>query len=101
MSRKPGIAKRWLERNLSDCYPKDFITSGGRKFKIPQFYDAIYDEIDHDALEKVKRRRMLAARERNAEFTGPRRRAARVIAEQTNSNLVREFENDSENVLSL
>jgi len=101
MSRKPGLAKRWLEKNLSDVYPKDFITSGGRKFKIPQFYDSIYDEIDHEALEKIKRRRLHAGRERNAEFIGPRRRAARVIAEQTNSNLVREFENGFEDVLCL
>lgn len=57
MSRNPGIARDWIKNNLSDAYPKDFVTSKGKKFKVPKYYDAIYDQCYPEALEQIKLKR--------------------------------------------
>lgn len=55
MSRRPGIAREWIEKFYSDVYPKDFITfNNGLKLNPPKYYDRIYDMIDHNEMERIK-----------------------------------------------
>jgi len=61
MSRRPGIGKRWFELYNSDLFPKDFVTFSGKKFKIPAYYDKIYDSWDPTAFSEIKLKRKLAA----------------------------------------
>ena len=39
MSKKPGLGKRWIERNFEDVYPADQIVIDGHEYPPPTFYD--------------------------------------------------------------
>ncbi len=101
MSRRPGIGKRWFDRFSSDVFPKDFITSGGRQFKTPKFYDNIYDELEPRKFAAVKQKRKVASLKNAADKTCRRLRDRAVVASKANDVLVREFENGSEDVHDL
>lgn len=43
MSRNPAIGKRWFQQFKHDIYPDDtVIYAGGRKAKVPAYYDKLY-----------------------------------------------------------
>ncbi|AXL14688.1 replication initiator protein [Microviridae sp.] len=46
MSRRPGIAKGWLDKYGGDVYPDDFVIMNGKKMKPPKYYDNQF-EIEH------------------------------------------------------
>ena len=59
MSRRPGIASRWLAQHHTDIYPSDFVTHKGSKHSLPIYYDKQYElltqeipEIMQDILKK-------------------------------------------------
>lgn len=58
MSRRPGLARDYIKRNLNSVYPKDFCTIGGKEYKTPRYYDQIYDEMRPGALQEIKERRV-------------------------------------------
>lgn len=72
MSLKPAIGKTWYEAYKTDCYPSDFISHKGRKFRVPKYYDTLLHQADPEELEKLKAIRKEKARERHEENT-PRR----------------------------
>lgn len=77
MSRRPGIAKDWIIKYLTDVYPEDnIIMRNGLKLKPPKYYDSIYDEIDHESLDKIKRKRKIEQNKRE-EDNSPKRLAQR------------------------
>jgi hypothetical protein len=43
MSRRPGIASRWLAKHHTDIYPSDFVTHKGKKHSLPKYYDNQYE----------------------------------------------------------
>lgn len=58
MSRRPGIAKEWIEKYRGDVYPNDFVVIRDNiKCRPPRYYDKIYDDIDGN-LDYVKNKRM-------------------------------------------
>ena len=57
MSLKPAIGKKWLEDHYLDCYPKDFVTHAGVKFRPPRYYDKYFEELDPEGMKAVKARR--------------------------------------------
>lgn len=57
MSRRPGIGYNWFKEYFSDLYPKDFITVDGKKFKVPEYYDRLYDCNKPDDMLEVKKKR--------------------------------------------
>ena len=57
MSLKPGIGHAWFEKHGHDCYPKDFLTIEGKKFKTPAYYDRLYGEQEPQKMDEVKERR--------------------------------------------
>lgn len=57
MSRMPGIGKKWIEKYLSDVYPKDFLTINGIKFQPPLYYDNYYKQVNPEGYQKLKQRR--------------------------------------------
>jgi len=61
MSRRPGIGQAWFEGHKGDCYPKDFVTHNSFKFKIPSYYDAIYDNEDPDLIRQLRLKRKVKA----------------------------------------
>lgn len=59
MSRRPGIGRPWLDKYMSDVYPHDFIIhSLGKKARPSRYYDSIYDKINSQDMEKIKKLRL-------------------------------------------
>lgn len=62
MSLRPGIGAGWLSRFRSDVFPCDYVVSeGGRKDRVPKYYDKLNERHDADQLERVKAARALSA----------------------------------------
>jgi hypothetical protein len=61
MSRMPGIGKAWLEKYMSDVYPKDYFHINGKKHSPPRFYDSILQRIDNEQYENLKKERRIKA----------------------------------------
>ncbi len=57
MSRAPGIGGPWIEKYMSDVYPKDFFTMRGIKMRPNRFYDERYRKRYPDQYEKLKEKR--------------------------------------------
>lgn len=54
-SRRPGIAREWINKFYSDVYPKDFITfNKGLKLRPPRYYDKVFDVIDSEMMNEIK-----------------------------------------------
>jgi len=62
MSRRPGIAKGWLERFRSDVYPSDFVVLREKKMKPPKYYDRQFEIEYPKDYAKVMLRRKLKGR---------------------------------------
>lgn len=54
MSRKPGIAKPWLDKYKDDVYPHDYVVMNNKKLKPPKFYDAKFEENHPEILLDIK-----------------------------------------------
>lgn len=68
--RKPdgGIGCRWLTMRASDCYPKGFVTVDGMKYKVPAYYDRLYEAVNPEMVVRVKyaRRRRVVSKKDDA-----------------------------------
>ena len=73
MSLKPAIGKEWFNTYKTDCYPSDYITNKGKKFRVPRYYDKLIPESE---LKIYKERRKQKAWEWAHENT-PKRLQAR------------------------
>lgn len=62
ISRRPGIAYKWLEQYWTDVYPKDYFTIKGIKHRPPRYYDdqlfkkspRTYYKLKYERSKKVK-----------------------------------------------
>lgn len=63
MSLKPAIGKEWLQQYHGDIYnaDKDTVIIKGRKLRPPKYYDKIYDTIDNDRMQHIKKLRVTNA----------------------------------------
>lgn len=83
MSRNPGIGSAWFDKYNSSVYPHDRViaTRGDSNYpsRPPRYYDKLLQELDPNALERVKEKRQ--ERKPNADAQHPRRlRAGEKIA---------------------
>lgn len=92
MSLKPAIGRTWYEAYKTDCYPSDFISNKGKKFRVPRYYDELLNQEDPEQLQKLKRQRVIQARKRHADNTPKRLRARETCAEAMLKNLTRPIE---------
>lgn len=72
MSRRPGIGRGWIDKFLSDVYPRDYAVVNGVKCRPPRFYDGVYEVVDAKLLARVKGRRVRRARRFEHENTTAR-----------------------------
>ncbi len=93
-SRRPGLGRDWILRNLSDVYPADGLHIQGRAFKTPRFYDKLYEEVAPEEYETLKRKRLTAAKENAKADNYQRRKSKRIIAEKNNKRLCRSLEDE-------
>lgn len=61
MSLNPAVGKRWLERYMSDVFPRDFVIVNGVKVKPPKYYDTIFEDIDPGRFSEIVAQRELDA----------------------------------------
>lgn len=58
MSRRPGIAREWIEQFKDDVYPHDYVVLlNGVKCKPPRYYDNIYDLTNSEDMLLIKSNR--------------------------------------------
>ena len=69
MSRRPAIGLRWIEKYLTDVYPKDYFTIEGIKYRPPRFYDTILEKRKPKMWEQVKLKRKDYAGKRGLEIS--------------------------------
>jgi hypothetical protein len=72
MSRRPGIASRWLAKHHSDIYPSDFVTHKGKKQSLPKYYDTQYEILTQDnpeTMENILKKRSAKMRKLRHLFT--------------------------------
>lgn len=86
MSLKPAIGREWFETYRGDCFPKDFITHNGRKFRVPRYYDTLLQD---NELEEIKARRKEQATQWLANNTTTRLRTRERVAQARTKNLTR------------
>lgn len=67
MSRRPGIAKGWIEKYMQSTYDNDRIIINGKQCRPPRYYDGQFELTKPDELArlKAKRRKKSAAHEEN------------------------------------
>jgi len=56
-SMAPGVGRPWLDKNMSDVYPDDFLVMNGKTFKPPLYYDRRFEIEFPEEFAKVKERR--------------------------------------------
>ncbi len=57
MSKRPAIARKWIERYWTDIYPRDRVILNGRETKPPRYYDKFMDKHQPDIMETVRNKR--------------------------------------------
>lgn len=93
MSRRPGLARGWIENNAPDVYPSDYIViRDSIKCKPPRYYDNIYDIVDHDQMEQIKQNRRDKAKKLAVENTPERLEIKEQVIQQRFKKLKRSFE---------
>lgn len=58
-----GIGYSWFMKYWTDCFPKDYVTYQGKKYKIPKYYDGLLRRFNREMFEEVKAKRKEAIRE--------------------------------------
>jgi len=57
MSRRPGLGRDWIEKYLTDVYPKDYMTLKGKIMKPLRYYDSVYEKLQPQNFLKLKEKR--------------------------------------------
>lgn len=92
MSLRPAIGRTWFEKYRSDCYPKDFITHEGKKFRVPRYYDKLLEADDPTRLDQLKLQRRQKAWQWESEQTKERLRSREQCALARTKRLIRPIE---------
>lgn len=75
MSRRPGLAARWLDKYSSDVFPSDEVIVNGRQFKPPLYYMRDLEVFNPKLAEDLKVKRKAFADLRPEENSVRRRKA--------------------------
>lgn len=69
ISTKPAIGAEFAKKYIKDIYPDDFVFFKKQKLKPPLYYDKIYDTLDPEGFQKIKKARVDRAKERSEDYT--------------------------------
>lgn len=92
MSRRPGIARGWIDKNPGDVYPKDFVTLNGKVFRPPKYYDRVYELAAPSDFAKLKAQRVSNALDHADDNTFERLKTKERLAHLNLQKLERSFE---------
>jgi len=88
MSRRPAIAKQWLQKYTSDVYPQDYVVIRGKKSKPSKYYDKQLELTNPKEYETIKAERVFKNRG-NPNNATERLEAGEIIVMQKLSMLTR------------
>ena len=93
MSNRPGIGAEWFARfGVQDtAISGDFVTIGGRRYRVPRYYHKLLEEVEPDLAEDVRAGRKDAAKLREEHYSRLAERHR--IFDRKISKLHRGFEN--------
>ena len=97
-SRKPGIARDWIEEYMNDVFPVDkVILANNIMMRPPRYFDAVFKEYDDEAFEKIRDQRKARAKnlEKKGELTRQRLKVKEQCKLMQTDKLKRGFESDS------
>lgn len=96
MSLKPGIGRPWLDKYLTDVYPRDYVVVNGVKTKPPAYYDKIFEKLNPDDFDEIRIKREFdmaqMVRLDAKEFWPDRMNVKKQVKLAQTSNLKRDFE---------
>ena len=93
MSRKPGIGADWYDKCWSDIYPSGFaILPGGKKCKLPKFYDSRFELDNFIQFATMKGVRLARAQE-DPNNTKRRLQDREAVKLSKSKSLIRGYEN--------
>lgn len=92
MSRRPGIARDFIDKYMDDVYPHDFVVVNGKKMRPPRYYDSVLKTERPYTFDDIKYKRALEA-EKHLDNNTPERLTVReLVMEQAISLLPRNKE---------
>ena len=95
MSRRPGIAKNWVDKyHATDVAHDDQVILNGKAFRPPRYYDQQFEIADPDAWLKIKAARIRKGKEKPEEKTPARRKVKAKIRDQKLKQLKRKLDDD-------
>lgn len=95
MSRRPGIAKNWLNKFIGDVYPSDEVIIRNRKLKPPKYYDSQFEVLDPIEMLRIKEKRIANGKKRAEDSTSQRLQTREEIQLEKFSRLKRSYESDT------
>jgi len=81
MSRRPGIGRGWLDKYMSDVFPRDEVVVNGTKCRPPRFYDGVYEVVEPKLMARLRGRRVRRGKANSANATPARLRVRETIAQ--------------------
>lgn len=57
VSRRPGIGKRWYEKNKQHIYKQDTVFERGMQMRPPKYFDSLFEKDNPDGFLRVKQKR--------------------------------------------
>lgn len=79
-SNRPGIGARWLEKYMSQTYPRDYVVINGKEVKPPRYYDKLFEEQNPQSMEWVKFLRFVKAEQSASDNTQERLTVKETVA---------------------
>lgn len=76
MSLKTPIGKNWFNRYHADVYPEGIVRTRTGPARSPRYYDKLFQKLDEEAYDELKKQREIEGRERRGDNT-PQRLAAK------------------------
>lgn len=96
MSRRPGLAREWLDKYLEDVFPFDEVIVSGRPVKPPRYYETFYQLEDPEGHSAVKEKRIDRARKLAHDNTPARLRVKEEVKNAQFGMLKRGYEKKEE-----
>lgn len=97
MSLKPGIGAEWFKQFGADVFPDDFVVVKGKRMKVPDYYDTLFDRAvegpfpdGKSAISQVKTKRGARAKARASDNEPERLEAREKVLRAKISKLKRE-----------
>ncbi len=72
MSTNKGIGHGWYKKFKSDLYPDDYVVLEGKKYRIPEYYDRLYEVEEPEKYQKIQKQRRIEAKKREENKTEDR-----------------------------